>query len=72
MKDKKKLMRLKQSSEVLSHLLTPSVILRSEVNNWCSLTFTNSDNKAIDYCTLFAEEQIKVLERVNQSIQEIK
>lgn len=69
MEDKKKLIHLEQSAEVLHYLLTPSVVLNNLVNGWCNLTFTNGDMRKKDYCTIFTYEQINILEKVNKSIQ---
>lgn len=66
--DKKNLIHLEDTAEVLHYLLAPSVILNSKVNGWCTLTFTQEDNKKKDYCTIFTEEQINLLERVNKLI----
>ena len=68
MSDRKKLIHLEQSSIVLYYLLASSVILKSEMNGWCSLTFTVQGEVKKEYCTIFNEEQIKLLERVSMAI----
>lgn len=68
MSDNKKLIHLKDTAEVLSYVMVPSIILKNEKNGWCTLTFTKNDNNIKDYCTIFTEEQIKILQKVNNSI----
>lgn len=68
--DNKEFSRLHQSSEVLYYLLSKSIILTAQVNGCCSLYFTKGGNSVKEYCTIFSEEQIKLLERVNSVIQQ--
>lgn len=67
--DRKRLIHLEHSAEVLYYLLTPRVVFSAGRNGWCSLVFLVSGDKGKDYCTIFSEEQIKLLERVSASIQ---
>jgi hypothetical protein len=67
--DKKKLIHIEQTAEVLHYMLVPSVILENIENGWCSLTFTVDNNKKKDYCTIFSVEELELLEKVNKLIQ---
>lgn len=66
--DKKFLIHLESSAEVLYYLLAKTITLTAIYNGWCSLDFTNGGNTRKDYCTIFSDEQIKLLEKVNRSI----
>lgn len=66
--DKNKLNQLEQSAEVLYYLLSRRIILDTQGNGCCSLIFTLNNNSRKDYCTIFTEEQIALLKRVNNSI----
>lgn len=66
--DNKEFIHLEQTSEVLYYLLQPSIKLKKEINGWCSLIFTNENNLKKEYCTIFNEEQIELLERVSASL----
>lgn len=68
MTDKKKLIHIDQSAEVLYYLITSKVIFKAEINGWCTLTFVNNNNSRNEYCTIFTEEEISVLEKVNRSL----
>jgi hypothetical protein len=68
MSDKKKLMHLEQSAEVLYYVLGSTITMDFQINGWCTLTFANNGNSTKDYCTIFTEDQIRLLTKVNNSI----
>lgn len=67
MADKKQLTHLEQSAEVLYYLLSGGVIFEKQINGWCTLTFSNTDTRK-DYCTIFDEDEIELLETINKAI----
>lgn len=69
--DKKTLIHLDNSSIVLHYALINKVHLIKQVNNWCTLRFS-INNEKIDYCTIFSEEQIELLEYINKLINQNK
>jgi hypothetical protein len=68
MLDKKKLIHLEHSAEVLYYLMGTTITLDAQTNGCCTLTFTNGGITTKDYCTIFTEDQIRLLTKVNNSI----
>ncbi|MEO2202178.1 hypothetical protein ABGV42_00285 [Paenibacillus pabuli] len=70
MNDEVKLNRLSQTASVLFFTLANSVTLKAQSNGSCTLTFANDNNKTNEYNTIFSEEEILLLEKVNDSIKQ--
>lgn len=68
MTDEKKLDHLKQTATVLHFTLAKSITLKAQTSGFCTLTFAHDNNKTSEFCTIFSEEEILLLEKVNNSI----
>lgn len=69
MSDAKKLIHLKQSAMCLHFLLATTIRVKNQGNGWCTLTFKNSNYSTKDLCTIFTDEEMELLEKVNKSLQ---